>query len=133
MNYQKFSVMFGFSIWMVATLIFRIWGNSFFIIENTFLLTSFFLGITPILFFLAKWVFNRYKLTGKQRIESTVLMTIPGMICDVACLKFHYLIFPKFTIEQAIVLGAWVLWAYVIVLLIGVIKSRSKNGKEQSV
>ncbi|WP_425428180.1 hypothetical protein [Algibacter marinivivus] len=27
------------------------------------------------------------------------------MLCDVACLKFHYLVFPKLTIEQSIVLG----------------------------
>ncbi|MBD0404923.1 DUF5367 family protein [Flammeovirga sp. EKP202] len=49
---------------------------------------------------------------------------VPGMLCDVACLKFHALIFPKLTLEQSVVLGAWILWAYVIVLLIGVLKSR---------
>lgn len=124
MNYQNFSLSFGFSVWLVATLIFRIWGNAFFIIENTFLLTGFFIGTIPILFFLMKWVFNRYELTASQRLESAVYMAIPGMICDVACLKFHHLVFPKLTIEQAIVLSAWIIWAYVIVLLIGVMQSK---------
>jgi hypothetical protein len=128
MNYQNFSLVFGFSVWLIASLPFSFWGNTFFIIENPFLLAAFFLGVVPILSFLAKWVFNRYKLVGKERLESTVFMTIPGMFCDVFCLKFHHLAFPKLTIEQAIVLGAWILWVYVIVLIIGVIKSRDKNG-----
>lgn len=131
MNYQKFSFLFGFSVWLIATLIFRIWGDSFFNVESSFLLTGFFLGTIPILFILSMWVFNKYQLTGNKRLESATLMTIPGMLCDVACLKFHHLVFPKLTIEQSIVLGAWILWAYVIVLLIGVMKSRNKNGIEQ--
>jgi hypothetical protein len=118
-------------VWLIATLFFRIWGDSFFIVENSFLLTGFFLGTIPILFILSMWVFNKYQLIGNKRLESATLMTIPGMLCDVACLKFHHLIFPKLTIEQAIVLGAWILWAYVIVLLVGVMKSRNKNGIEQ--
>lgn len=133
MNYKNFSLAFGFSVWLIATLTFRFLGNSFFLIENTFLLIGFFLGTIPILYLLAKWVFDGYKLTGNKRLESTVLMTIPGMICNVVCLKFHYLVFPKLTIEQSIVLGAWILWAYVIVLLIGIIKSRNKNGIEHGV
>ena len=73
------------------------------------------------------WVFNQYELTASKRLESAVLMAIPGMICDVACLKFHDAVFPKLTVEQAIVLGAWILWAYVIVVLIGVLKSRKDS------
>ena len=126
MTYRIFSLVFGFSVWLIATLIFRFWGDVFFLIENAFVLIGFFLSTIPILYLLAKWVFNRYKLTGSRRLESTVLMAIPGMICDVACLKFHYSVFPKLTLEQAIVLGAWILWAYVIVLLIGVVTSKAK-------
>ena len=44
------------------------------------------------------------------------------MLSDVACLKFHYFVFPTLSIEQAIVLGAWLVWAYVWVLLIGIFK-----------
>lgn len=130
MTYQKFSLLFGFSVWFIATLIFIFWGDYFFIVENSFLLTGFFLGTIPILIILSMWVFNRYQLIGNKRLESATLMAIPGMLCDVACLKFHHLVFPKLTIEQSIVLGAWMLWAYVIVLLIGVMKSKNKNSIE---
>jgi hypothetical protein len=128
MSYQRFSLLFGFSVWFIASLPFTIWGDSFFLIENPFLLTGFFLGAIPVLYLLARWVFGRFKLLGSQRLESAVLMTIPGMFCDVFCLKFHHYVFPKLTIEQAIVLGAWVLWVYVLVLLIGVLKSKNRKG-----
>lgn len=119
MNYQKFSLAFGFSVWLAATLIFRFWGHTFFLIENHLLITGFFAGTVPVLYSLVRWVFNKYKLTGNTRLRSTVLMTVPGMLGDVGCLNFHYLVFPKLTTEQAVVLGAWIIWAYVIVLLIG--------------
>lgn len=124
MNYQYFSLIFGFSIWLVATLIFRYWGHDFFLIENNFVLASFIFGVIPFLYLLAKWVFNHYKLIGSERLRSSVLMAVPAMILDVACIKFHTIVFPGFSTEQTIVLGAWVIWVYSIVLLIGLFESR---------
>ena len=122
MNYQNFSLIFGFLVWLVATLIFRFWGHTFFIIENPFIISVLFLATIPLLYFLIQWVFKRYRLSGESRVRSAVLMAIPGMLSDVACLKFHYFVFPTLSIEQAIVLGAWLVWAYVWVLLIGIFK-----------
>ncbi|BDD03948.1 DUF5367 domain-containing protein [Aureibacter tunicatorum] len=122
MNYKKFSLTFGFLVWLFSSLPFRYWGNSFFIIKNPFILILLFLGVIPVLYLLTTWVFHRFKLTGLKKLESSAFMAIPGMICDVACLKFHDIVFPKLTIEEAIVLGSWVLWAYSIVLLIGILE-----------
>jgi len=119
MNYQNFSVVFGFSVWLIATLAFRFWGHLFFLIDNHILVIGFFLGIAPALFFLVKWVFNKYQLTRNEKLRSAVLMALPGMLGDVLCINFHAFVFPTLTVEQAIVLGAWVLWAYSIVLFMG--------------
>ena len=119
MNYQNFSLLFGFSVWLLATLAFRYWGHLFFLISNYLLLLGFFVATIPVLYLLAKWVFEKYQLDGSERLQSAVLMTVPGMLCDVACLQFHELVFPQLTIEQAVSLGAWIIWAYVIVLLLG--------------
>lgn len=123
MNYQYFSLAFGFSVWLVATLVFRFLGPAFFLIENNLFLAILFLATIPLLYFLAKWVFNKYKLAGDAKLRSAVLMAVPGMICDVACLKFHTIVFPQFTPAQSVVLGAWLIWAYVMVLLIGLMQS----------
>ena len=129
MNYQYFSFTFGFLVWLLATLIFRIWGQVFFLIDNPFIITAFFLGTIPTLFLLVKWVYNRYQLTGEAKLHSAVLMAIPGMLGDVVCIQFHAMVFPRLSMEQVIVLGSWVLWAYVIVLIIGALVGRKKlNG-----
>ena len=119
MNYQKFSLAFGFLVWLIATIIFRYWGHTFFYVDNGMLTTALFLGTIPVLYVLANWVFKHFKLVGPTRLKSAVLMAIPGMFCDVLCVKFHDLVFPLFTSEQADVLSAWILWVYAIVLLLG--------------
>ena len=121
MNYQKFSLAFGFFVWLIATIVFRYYGHSFFYTENIAIMISLFVGIIPLLFLLVQWVFNKYKLVGEARLESAVLMALPGMFCDVVCLKFHAVVFPEFTIAQSIALAAWVLWAYALVIFKGLI------------
>ena len=51
MNYQKFSLIFGFFVWLLATLPFTIWGDTFFIIGNHIVLLLFFIGVMPLFFF----------------------------------------------------------------------------------
>lgn len=126
MNYQKFSLVFGFVVWLIATLMVRFWGQYFFLIENNLVICLLFISITPILYFLVHWVFNRFKLTQETQLRSSVLMALPGMFFDVFCIKFHSFVFPLLTIEQAILLGAWVIWVYFFTILIGLI-SKEKN------
>lgn len=126
MKYQKISLVLGFSVWLIATLIVRYWGDSIFKIENNFLLYGLFLGAIPVLYLLVRWVFNLYKLTSNEKLKSAVLMATPGMVCDVACIKFHSVVFPTLSLEQSVLMASWVIWVYVIVLLIGLIKTRVK-------
>ncbi len=122
MNYQKFSLLCGFSVWLVGTLAVRYFGDSIFQINNNYIVYSLFLGAIPALYLISSLVFNLYKLSGETKLKSSVLMTVPGMICDVACIKFHFVAFPLLSIEQSILMASWVLWVYVIVLLNGLIK-----------
>ena len=119
MNYQSFSFLYGFSVWLVGTLAFRFFGHLFFHIEDPLVEISLFIAVTPLLYLLMNWVFTRFRLSNPQRLKSAVLMAVPGMFCDVLCLKYHDVVFPSFTIEQAMVLSAWLLWVYAIVLFIG--------------
>ncbi len=124
-NYQKFSLVFGFFVWLVGTLIVRYWGDTIFQIENNFLLSCLFLGAIPVLYLLVQWGFSLYKLSGDTKLKSAVLMAAPGMVCDVACIKFHSVVFPTLTLAQSVVMASWVIWVYIVVLLIGLIKSRN--------
>lgn len=124
MNYQKFSLVFGFSVWLIATLIVRFWGQHLFLVENNLAIGFLFIIVLPTLYFLVQWVFNRFQLTPDAQVKSSLLMALPGMFCDIFCIKFHTIIFPLLKIEQVILLSVWVLWAYALVLLFGFIPKK---------
>ncbi len=119
MHYQKFSLAFGFFVWLVATLVFSFWGHTFFPVAAGLMLFAFYLLVVPVLYFLVNWVFQQFALSDNEKIRSALLMALPGMFLDVLCIRSHAWVFPGFTTDQVIGLGSWVLWVYGIVLLLG--------------
>jgi hypothetical protein len=55
-------------------------------------------------------------------------MAAPGMLGDVLCIQFHDVVFPTLSIEQVIVLSSWIVWAYVVVLLVGLSRKKTEVG-----
>ena len=134
MNYKKFSLLFGFSVFLMATLAFSFWGHIFLQENNVMVMVSLYLAVIPVLYFLTHWVFKRFQLSTVERMRSTVFMVIPGMLCDVFCMKYHTVFFPTLTIEQTVVLCSWVLWVYVFTLLLGGVghKTSKENQEHKS-
>lgn len=119
MNYQKFSLLLGFVVWLMATLVFRFWGHYFFLVDNMGIMLAFYILVLPILFFLVHFVLKKYQLSSGESLKSAVLMAMPGMLLDTFCIAYHPIVFPTFTQEQTIVLSSWLLWVYGVVLLLG--------------
>lgn len=132
MNYQRFSLVLGFSVWLMATVIVRLYGPFLFHADDLLIVISLFLAVVPVLYILMFGVYKRFQLAADQRLKSAVLMAVPGMLCDVFCLKYHDIVFPGFSQDQAILLSSWVLWAYAFVLLIGLVSSVKKQAVESS-
>lgn len=127
MNYKQFSLLFGLSVWLLATLTFSFWGHTFFIIKKPLIVFSLFFGTIPILYVLQKWIFNKFNLNKNEKLKSTILMSLPGMFLDTLCINYHSFVFPSFSFEQAITLASWVLWVYAIVLTIGFVYNVEKH------
>jgi hypothetical protein len=127
MNYQNVSILTGFSVWLAATLAFSFFGHLFFLVDNHLLMAVFYLVTVPAMYPLVKWVAQAYSLQSGQRLKSAVLMALPGMIGDVLSIKFHTMVFPTLSLEQVVTLGSWVLWAYAVVLVIGLLRDRSSS------
>lgn len=122
MNYKGFSLLIGFTIWLLATIAFRVAGQYFFLTENPVVLTGLYLILIPLLGFVAHWVFNKYKMTRAEAIQAAVLMVLPGMIFDTFCIKFFGWVFPNLAENQGAAFGSWLMWAYAIVLIFGLIR-----------
>jgi hypothetical protein len=127
LNYQQFSLCFGFLVWLLATLIVRYNGQYLFSMDNTINIILLYIGIGPLLYVLTLYVFKRFRLNDQSRLRSAVLMAIPGMLFDVLCLKFHCAVFPTLSHEQVLILGSWIIWAYLIVLFIGLYSKRKST------
>lgn len=124
MNYKLFSLTTGFSIWFLATLVFRIAGHHFFLTQNPLVLTLLYLILIPSLGFVANRVFNKYKLTKAEAVQSAALMVLPGMLLDTFCVQFFALVFPNLPEEDGATFGSWLMFAYSIVLLSGLFRKK---------
>jgi membrane protein insertase Oxa1/YidC/SpoIIIJ len=88
MNYKSFSLLLGFAIWLLATIAFRVAGHYFFLTDNLAVLTGLYIFVVPFLGLIANWLFNKFKLTKMEAVQSASLMVLPGMIFDTFCIQF---------------------------------------------
>lgn len=126
MNYKFFSLTVGFTIWLIATLVFRIVGHHFFLTENHLIIALLYLVLIPFLGFVAIWTFNRYNLNKPEAIQSAAIMVLPGMLLDSVCIKFFAFVFPNLPEKDGTTFGSWLMFAYSIVLLFGLIRKENK-------
>lgn len=127
MNYKISSFIIGFTIWLIATIVFRLWGQYFFVTNNAFILTALYLILIPVLGLIVNLVTNKYKLNRLEAIHSTVIMVLPGMIFDTFCIQFFSLVFPNLPATDGITFGSWLMWAYSIVLIFGLLREDKKS------
>jgi len=126
MNYRIFSLIIGFSIWLLATITFRVAGQYFFLTNNSLVLIGLYLAVIPFLGFVSNWVFNKYKLSKLQAIQSATIMVLPGMIFDTFCIEFFAWVFPNLPESEGATFGSWLMWAYATVLVFGLIRKDMK-------
>ncbi|OJJ15632.1 hypothetical protein BKI52_37755 [marine bacterium AO1-C] len=124
MSYKKFSVLLGFAVWLLATLIFRFLGQHFFFTENPLIMTGLYIIVIPLLGFIANKAFQKYQLTQPQSIEASVYLVLPGMLLDVVCIQFFAQVFPNLSPKADASFGAWLMWAYASVLVFGLLRKK---------
>lgn len=122
MNYSIFSLTIGFMIWLLATIIFRVAGQYFFLTNNRYVMIGLYLVVVPVLGLLSNWVFNKYKLNKLQAIKSAAIMVLPGMIIDTFCIQFFSFVFPNLPETDSTTFGSWLMWAYSTVLVFGLMR-----------
>lgn len=125
-NYKTLSFITGFAIWLIATIAFRLFGHHFFITDNAFILIALYLILIPVLGFIVNLVTNKYKLNKLQATHAAVIMVLPGMILDTFCIQFFSSVFPNLPTTDGITFSSWLMWAYSIVLIFGLLKKDKK-------
>ena len=126
-NYIKFSLAVGFLVWLFASIIFRFFGQYFFITDNPYVMLGLYILLIPAMAIIANWIFKRFSLNKLESIKSAVLMVITGMILDTVCIHFFEFFFPNMDEKDGRYFGSWLMFAYSIVLITGLLRKPSKR------
>ena len=107
----------GFGIWLLATIVFRLAGQHFFLDDEPVVLALFWLLTVVALFLLAHVLFRWRRLGRAHQAEAAVLLVLPGMALDAFATEGFALVFPNMPPDAAGSFGAWLLIAYASVLV----------------
>ncbi|MBD1925718.1 DUF5367 domain-containing protein [Trichocoleus sp. FACHB-90] len=127
--FYGFFFFMSFLIWLVATVIMRLWGHTFFIPENNFSMGSSFLFSLVFLPLLAYALFRWKKVQPHQRRDAAICLAIPGMLLDVVTTYFFTQVFPNVLPAADGAFGAWLLWGYALVLITGFITGQKSKSQ----
>lgn len=126
-NYLLISCSVGFLVWLCATLLFRVAGQYFFLVDNVMVMLVLYLMLVPALGFIATLVFNKCRLGNPESTKAAAIMVLPGMLLDVVCIQFFEDVFPNMPAIYSKTFGAWLMFAYAIVLVFGLLRKKQGN------
>lgn len=115
----------GTFIWAVSTLVLRLLPSAW--VDRpawTLLITG---AISATGLVIATLLFLR-KIEHRHRLAALVSFVAPQMVLDAAVTVFFVHVLPNFPPDHAPLFGAFVLWAYAVMLTTAVIATRPKLG-----
>ncbi len=123
-NYPLVSFIVGFLVWLSATILFRVAGQYFFIVDNALVMVFLYILLIPALGILSNTVFNKFKLNNLESIKSAAIMVLPGMLLDTLCIQFFEKTFPNMPEIYSKTFASWLMFAYAVVLLSGLLRKK---------
>lgn len=128
-NYLLISFIVGFLVWLSATILFRLAGQYFFIVDNAFIMAVLYFILIPALGLVSTSVFNKFNLGNLESIKSAAIMVLPGMILDTVCIQFFENLFPNMPETHSKTFASWLMFAYAIVLIFGLLRKNERQKK----
>lgn len=119
------SLAYGFAIWAVATLGFRLFGEVFFRPEIGWVVAGLALGAVPAIAGLTLAGLRLLRVTPRHRAAAAGLFAATGMFLDALVIFEWSLVYPNLLAQLAGPFGAYMLWCNGIAIVTGVIASRS--------
>lgn len=108
-------------VWLIATVVMRLWGHTFFIAENNLSMGGSFLFSLLFLPSLTYGLLRWQRVHSAQRRDAVICLAIPGMLLDVVTTYFFTQVYPNVLPTADGAFGAWLLWGYALALLTGFI------------
>lgn len=128
---MRFMISFGVLLWLAATIMFRWFGNILVDPGSPWIWLSFIL-IVPVVLFLQRWLFISRQIPPGSRPRAAILTALPGMLLDLFSVSFHSVVFPSLPASLLPVFFVWLLWAYSVILLGGLLWSRQGSDRKRA-
>lgn len=126
----SFFVGWGFLLWLIATLFFRIVGQLLLDPGVLALVVATFVLTVPLIAVAVYPAYAFRRLSREDRPPAAICVALPGMLLDVLGLAFFETIFPNLSALSGStdgVFGAWLLWAYGLILITGIFPRHSER------
>ncbi|AND39656.1 MULTISPECIES: DUF5367 family protein [Cytobacillus] len=117
----------GFLLWMSATILFRLFGQTFLIPGQVFLVLSIFILAIPLIIIATYPYYYFREIPETERLKAAVQIALPGMLLDILSIIYFAKVFPNLTNDSLPLFASWLLWAYSLILITGFsIKNNNK-------
>lgn len=114
---MPFYLGWGFALWAIATVVLRVAGQHFFDPDNRALMVASFIAVVPLIALTTYPVYRWRHTPLPDRPLAALSMMLPGMLLDVVGVAFFNSIFSNLQEDAGVYFGAWLLWAYSLVLI----------------
>jgi hypothetical protein len=112
-------LLWGLLLWLVATVIFRLFGDRLMDAGNPVGAAVCFIAAVPLIYGCTAPLYAWLNVPHSDRLRCSACIALPGMVLDIFSLLFHRAVFPLIPDESVPVLAAWLLWAYSLILATG--------------
>lgn len=113
------NVVWGFLLWISATMLFRFFGQLFLIPGNSLSLFITFILAIPLITLATYPYYYFRKIPKSERLLSSVQIALPGMILDIFSILYFNKVFSNLHTDSLPYFAAWLLWAYSLILISG--------------
>lgn len=121
------NIAWGFLLWMSATILFRLFGQTFLIPGQVFLVLSIFILAIPLIIIATYPYYYFREIPETEHLKAAVQIALPGMLLDILSIIYFAKVFPNLTNDSLPLFASWLLWAYSLILITGLsIKNNNK-------
>ena len=117
--HHSYYLLWGFLIWLLATLAVRVAGQFLLQPDSVFMMSLLYLATIPVIAAVTYPVYRWQNLNSDRRKEAAMLFVLPGILLDAFVVLGFARAFPNVTGQADGLFGAWLLWAYGLALLTG--------------
>jgi uncharacterized protein DUF5367 len=127
---MHFFVLWGFVLWLGGTVLFRVVGHILVGPEHLVIRLLTFVAAIPVIAVTTYPVYAWRSVGAGQRPAAAARIALPGMFLDTLAVVCLASVFPNLPPPAGASFAAWLLWAYGLILLTGLVPRQAGHERD---